>query len=246
MFTMLSTLYILQSNSSAEPDPIQLLDKAIGKAVENKNIMILFKGIAFGLKDPKSIFNLPANKITKGGYMYLDDNKYELQLGNLKTLSDGKLVVVVDEISQTMFLDSIRSKPLINSQEKHDVNKLMTEIFGEGTFIYKGEEVINKKTYYKIQSSFNNKEKSHVYYWIDKGTEKLFLMAEWQNNAYDVYWFNSIEKAPKKYNYNVNLPDKELEKYYGYNVIDYRFIRKELQPSPKSFSQGRGGRKERK
>ena len=213
---------------NSDEKAIQLMDKAIGKAIESNNIAISFEGIAYGLKDPKSIFVLPMYEVKRGGFLFIDGEKMEMQLGAMKSLSDGKLVVVVDEVSKTIFVDSVRNHPLIKTDAPIDIAQLFKENFGEGNMSYEGEETINGRKCYKIKSSFDYKEKNHVYYWIEKNSEKLYLMAEWQNNAYDVYWLKSIDSAPQAHEYAINLPKKELEQYYGYNVIDQRFARELL------------------
>lgn len=216
------------SFSQPSPDPVQLLDKAIGRAIESSDVAIVFEAIGYGLKKPLNIFTFPSNQVIHGGFLFIEGNKSEMQLGPVKSISDGNLLVVVDDVSKTMFIDSVRVIPLIDNKEKPNIEKSFIETFGEGILSYEGEEKINGKDYHKIKSSFNNEENGHSYYWLDKQTEQIYLMADWQNNAYDVYWFRSVGNSLKGHDYSINLPEKELETYYGYNVIDHRFVREQL------------------
>lgn len=221
----LCTLYLILSTShsfSQNPDPLKLLDKALGGALGQNNMSITFEGIAYSQQDPVAIFNLPVYEVIRGGYVYVDGKKYEMKLGSMKAISDGQIMVVADEVSKTLYIDSLRTLPADSVVPL--VERLVSENFGEGNLSYIGKEKVNGKMCHKIKSSFSNQFNTHVYYWIEVATDKLYLMAEWQNVGYDIYWFNNIGKAPSNYDYSVNLPNTELDTYYGYNVIDNRFI----------------------
>lgn len=220
--------------NTADDKAFQLLDAAIGKAMETGNVSISFEGIAFGQAQPQSIFKLPVYQVVRGGYLYIDGDKFEMQLGGMKNLSDGKTVVVVDEISKTMYVDSVRPSALLDTLGKPDINKLLDETIGDGKLTYLGEEMLNGKKCHKVRNDVTGTDSKHVLYWINSQTGKLYLMAEWQNNAYDVYWFGNVGKAPKGHDYSVHLPNKELENFYGYMVIDNRFISNEYKPQSKN------------
>lgn len=202
----------------------RLLDNAFGKDIESGNAGIWFESIAYGIKDPKGIFSLPVYQVIKGGFLFMDGKKYEMQLGIVKALSDGKIMVMVDESSKMMYVDSVRTS-MAMGDSMPDVNKLMEEIIGgEGTLGYAGMETVNGKRCHKIKASVTDAEHTHVYYWVEEGTGKIYLMAEWQNGAYNVYLFRSVGKAPKGHEYTIYLPEKEIDTYHGYTVIDNRFI----------------------
>lgn len=219
---MLNYSFTYAQSQTSDQKAFQLLDKAMGQ-LQQDNAGIVFEGIAYGLKDPKSIFKMPATTFVKGGYLYARGDKYEMYLGAIKGLCDGKLLVLVDEISKTMYVDSVRHKNVPDSLAA-DVNNLLNETLGKGTLSYQGTEALNGKSYHKIKSEITGTEVSHVYYWVDAQNGQLLLMAEHQNNAYDAYWFKSIGKAPENYEYSINIPKKEIENYYGYSVIDNRFM----------------------
>ena len=231
-FLLTFSCFLFSQLSSAQKNNDQqamlLLDKAMGNAIETCNVAIFFESIAFGLKDPTKIFNVPGNKLVKGGFIFIDGKNMEMQLGSMKNLSDGKITVVVDEATKTMFIDSLRDFQLMNSEEKSGIDQLLTQTIGDGNIKYEGEESINNKLCHRIKSYFENEQNNHVCYWIEKKTGHLYLMAEWQNNAYDVYWIRRINEAPKEHEYSINLPTRELENYYGYMVIDHRYSRGQL------------------
>ena len=151
-----------------------------------------------------------------------------MQLGTIKTLSDSKLMVVIDEISKTMYVDSIRN---VSDSLAPEFEMLMNETFAQGSISYERVEVINGKECHKIQSALMDKNKNQnlsVIYWIEKYSGKLYLMAERQNNSYNVYWFRAIGKAPHYHEYSIYLPKKEIDNFYGYIVIDNRFIKEQF------------------
>ena len=71
-------------------------------------------------------------------------------------------------------------------------------------------------------------ENTHVLYWVAEKSNKLFLMAEWAEDSYNVYWIRSIGKAPKNHKYDIYLPNNELDKYLGLQVIDMRFASEDM------------------
>ena len=58
--------HISFAQQDADQKAMQLLENAIGNALESNNVKISFEAIAYDLKDPKEIFSAPANKIIKG------------------------------------------------------------------------------------------------------------------------------------------------------------------------------------
>lgn len=205
----------------------RLLDNAFGKTVMSGNAGIWFESIAYGVKEPKDIFSLPVYQVVKGGFLFMDGNKYEMQLGAMKALSDGKLMVVVDEQSKTMYVDSVsRAGFSPDSADALQVKKMFDGMTGgEAKFDYAGIEILNGKRYHKIKAVADDADKTQVHYWIEEASGKMYMMAEQQNAAYNVYVFRSVGKAPKAHEYVVHLPQKEIDTYYGYTVIDNRFIK---------------------
>lgn len=223
----------LLTNAIAQNDTqkkaIDMLDNVVGKYLEKKSMSMKFEGIAYGIKDPKSIFTLPPYKIYRGGYVYLDNEQFEMQLGSIKSVCDGEVMVIVDEVSKMMYIDSTKAIRGVRDkmQEKTpDVGKLLLDQLGDGDIEYIGTEIINGKRCNKLRSTFTNG--IHTLYWIDITRNQLYLMAEFQNGMYDVYWFSQIAGAPKNYEYKVNISDKPMTKFYGYEVIDNRYTYKLL------------------
>jgi hypothetical protein len=225
-------LFSLVPSAIAQHDQqaVAIMEKAMGPlGTEADKLGIYFEGIAFGIAQPKQIFSLPTYQVYRGGFFVADGKKFEIQLGVMKALCDGKLMVIVDENSKTMIVDSLRDKTPGDYNEVPDLGKLMDENFGESVFAYKGKEVINGKSCHKIKAEFPKDTSSHVYYWVQEDNNKLLLIGEWQGSSYDVYWIKKITQAPKDHVYAVNLPKKELEDFYGYQVFDFRYTAEKLQ-----------------
>lgn len=209
--------------TTADDKAFKILDKAIGDVFTSEDMGIYFEAIAYEVEKPESIFTLPVYRVFRGGYMFVDKEKFRIELGLMKSICDGKLVVVVEEESKTMIIDSVR-KDSEEGQEE-EMNAFLNDEFLNGTLSYIGTEKINNRACHKIKSTVkDDKENTHVLYWVDQTTGQLYLMAEFQHNAYNVYWINKIGKAPEdKGRYNVYLPEKGLTTYHGYRVVDNRY-----------------------
>lgn len=214
---------VAQTKTPANDKAFQILDKAIGNVFSSDNIGIYFEGIVFGIQKPEDIFTLPVYKVFRGGFLFIDSDKFQIELGLMKSMSDGKLTVVVDEQSKTMIVDSVRK----NEQDDINMNELqdlVSEDFKDGTLEYQGIVTINNKKCHKIKSIVkSNTSSTEILYWVDVVNEQLYLMAEYQNNGYNVYWFNKVGKAPAKHIYTIYLPKNAITTYHGYTVIDNRF-----------------------
>ncbi|MGZ4118445.1 MAG: hypothetical protein ACXVPY_13230, partial [Bacteroidia bacterium] len=205
----------------------KILDKAIGDVFSSENVGVYFEGIAFGLKKPEDIFTIPVFKLFRGGFVFINKDKYQVELGTMKTISDGKLMVVVDEQSKTMLLDSVnKNTPKeISSQQ---LEALVKDDFKSATLTYEGIETINNHQCHKIKSIVKNgTSSSDVIYWVDTTTGQLYLMGENQNGEYNVYWLSKVGKAPENFNYSIHLPKNKLSTYHGYSVVDNRYSSEE-------------------
>lgn len=218
-------LSISQIQKITEINAVQLLDNAIGKAIKNNKVAVYMQAMALELKQPEDIFTMPEKEILRGGFIFIDGKKFEMKIGSVKNVSDGNLLLIVDEPSKTLFIDSIRNPPLPDENASEEIKKMITETFTGGKITYDSREIINGHECYKIKSIFENSEKSLVYYWIDVQTEQLYLMAEFQNETYDVYWIKSVGEPPITHNYSLLLPLKKLDHYDDYKVFDNRFVR---------------------
>lgn len=232
VFAMLLFVYtttVVQAQTK-DAKALAMLDKAFGDALLSGNVALYFEGLAFGQQDPKKIFTLPVYQVLRGGYAFVDGKKMEMQLGTMKSLCDGKLFVMINEKVKMMYVDSVRASALAEMErqggEKPDFIKSLTDIAGAGDVVFIGDEQVNGRLCHHLKASFS--KGSHVQYWIDAKTEKLYLVAEWQEKAYNVYWINRIEQAPKKHDYSIHLPAKQLNTYYGYEVLDNRFLYKKF------------------
>ncbi len=221
IFSFSSSLLFAQA--AGEPNPYALVDKALGGADAQTGLSIYFEGIAYGIDQPARIFKLPAYQVHRGGYMLSSGKKCEVQLGLMKALCDGKLLVMIDEQAKTMVVDSVRESMPGFAGEAPDQDKLIDQYIGKGDLRYEGKEPVNGKVCHKIKAFFEEDPSTHVYYWIEEATNKLLLMAEWQSEAYDTYWIKKVSKSPANHNYAIHLPKRELDELYGYQVVDFRY-----------------------
>ena len=200
------------------------LEKAL-KKIESGSFSIKFDAIAKRVKDPLDIFKLPAYKVFRGGYYYCDNDKMELNMGGIKALSDGKLMVMIDEIEHQFIIDSATTKGVSENVPLEDIIKTMGPGFSDDLKMeYKGVQKVKGKDCHVISATMKITESSQssLYYLTVKSGE-IILMAEFSENLYDVYWIASIGDAPLKYSYNIYLPKKEVKSFHGYEVVDLRF-----------------------
>lgn len=228
LFLYFFSVLNIQAQKQEDSKAIDILNKSMGVIVNEEGSMaVYFEGIAYGVTKPEDIFSIPSYKIFRGGFMINDGKKFEVQLGLMKALCDGKVMVMIDESAKTMVVDSLREK-MPGFNQMPDIEKIMNENFAEGVFKYEGTEMIKGKQCYKVKSEFPSDATKHVYYYVETSSDKLLLIAEWQGGSYDVYWIKRISKAPTNHIYSVNLPAKELDNFYGYEVYDFRYISEEL------------------
>jgi hypothetical protein len=204
-----------------------ILDKAFGPIGDVENYAIYFEGIARNLKNPLEIFSLPVYKIYRTGHIYIMGKKFEIEMGEIKALSDGKLMVVINEDMRSLVIDSLRENYSDEKTDLADVKELFGDYNSEDILTYMGTEVVNKKECHKIKAAPKDNSSMYVYYWVEVSSGKLLLMAEYMENSYDVYWIRKIGKSPEGYPFFVNVPKTEVKKLYGYEVFDMRFNQNE-------------------
>lgn len=218
----------VQVFSQAQQDnkAVELLQKSLGFIWEQGDYALYFEGIAYSIDDPKKIFSLPVYKVNRGGFVIVKDNKYEMRLGLMKAVSDGKLMVSVDEQSKMIVIDSVRKSSSTDSLViDNDLAGFVDESLLDVTLSYEGTEKVNNVSCHKVKALYSKEENLFVYYWIEESTNRLLLMGEHQNNYYDAYWFRKIERAPKNHVFTLNIPVKRLETLHGYDVSDFRYAR---------------------
>lgn len=202
-----------------------LLDKNLGR-LETGNFAMRFHGIAMNVPKPLDIFSLPSYKVFRGGYYYCDNNKFELSTGAVKALCDGKVLVLIDEVNHQVMIDSINQAPAIVQEGMSfaDMRKYIGPGYdGEGVLSYLGLQKVQGKNCHAIQLAFPGEEGKSSIYYVSAKDERLLLMAEKRQGAYDVYWLEGIGPAPGKHVYTIQLPKRELHTLYGYEVTDLRF-----------------------
>ena len=211
----------VQSNAQHSKESLRnMLEQGFANKLKSGNAAIYFHGVA-KLKNPKDIFSIPVQKMDKGNYYLVDGNKLEMRMPGVKSISDGKTIVVVDEVSKMMYVDVVHKRVKGKDGKAPDVKAMFAQNFGKGELSYEKEETINGRKCHKIKYNFN-KDNRHVYYWVDAQVNDLILMAESNRDMYQVYWFDRITNVPKKHKFKVNLPEEEMTAYHGYEVIDQR------------------------
>ena len=132
-------------------------------------------------------------------------------------------MVLIDEESKLMYIDSLQRENLIEDEELPDVDQLLDQHFGAGKTEYVGEETVHGARHLKIRSELEKVNNSYTLYWVNAKTGKLSLMAEFMDGSYTVYQVKTTGKSPKDYDFTINIPNNEISDFYGYEVIDMRF-----------------------
>lgn len=218
----------LKAQVAVDSTAFKILDKALGPIMDDDGASIYFEGIAYELKNPTDIFTLPVYKVFRGGYWIMSGNKFEMRMGDLKGLSDGQIMVLVQEQEGLMYVDSVRNGPLLKGEEMPDIGEVLQSQISDAGYTYLGVETLEGVRCHKIRADISAEDKTHVIYWVAVDTEKLFLMAEWSNESYTTYWVKSIGKAPKNYSFDIHLPVETIESYMGFQVIDMRYSSEDM------------------
>ena len=203
-----------------------ILDKAYGQ-LKSGNVGFYFEGLAFNVKKPLDIFTLPSYKVYRGGYYYTNGNKFEMNLGRMKAISNGKVMLMIDEVQHEIIIDSIRVALTDKDAEVNDALLQQALGFtwkGDPQLEYAGKEKVKGHTCHVLRTKWDNSLKMSSVYYIDQHSNKMVLMADKHADGYDVYWIKKIDKAPAKHDYSVFIPNKEVNKLYGYQVTDMRFV----------------------
>ena len=221
---ILLVFQVLANGQTIDSTAFSLVDKAFSQHMESGNLYVKYKAIGYGLKKPAAIFDYPAGKLHElKGYMMINKNQCELDLVQFKLLSDGKLTVMVNNIDAFMYIDSVRLTGGAATVE--NFNRMFSQLDDPTALQFAGDENMKGVKYKVVEVSYKeNKERKTLYY-VNAATSQLTLMAELNKpNDYDVYWVEWIGKAPETHDYTIRLPKRLLENYYGYTVIDNRFI----------------------
>lgn len=214
-----------QTRAQIDSTALEILDEAIGFIFEEGSGAIYYENVALNVADPMDIFSLPLYKIEKGGYWFFDGDRFEMNAAGMKALCDGKLISLVDENTQMMYLDSVRKGPMLEVEgEEPDMLQVIDKQFGDGNTKYLGEEEVKGRLCHKIEAHMEKMPDEYVWYWIDQKNSQLLLMAEHSGDSFTVYEIKKVGKVPKDHNYEIVMPNHELSEFYGFQVIDMRFM----------------------
>ncbi len=223
LFLSVSINLIAQEDNSIDANSLQLLEKAMSPLSGERGV-ISFHKIAYGIKEPLSIFSLGKDITYQSCYYIFDGRKFEMNLGEMQALSDGRLLVVVNKPAGQIYIDSMRTENPVdkNVGTYSDLTKMFETEFGNSMLNFVGEEVVNGILCKKIKASFSE-SKDYVLYWVDAEKGTMVLMAENQQNSFVVYWVKEITNNPGNHDFDIHLPKKEIESMYGFTVFDMRY-----------------------
>lgn len=211
--------------SYAGPEPQKLLEKAMG-FLETENFGLTFRKIGFDLASPEAIFDKQAAGIYQEGHIYRDGNNYEIDLGKMKSLSDGQLLVMINNEFGQMYIDSVRGDAFTKGLDEQEQNrmplKMLQGLLSGPDLQYRGKKTAGGTTCHVIAAEYEDYPVSS-YYYINARNGELHLMADKHGDKYDVYWVEARSKAPEDYEYDIQIPDRELTELYGYEVFDMRY-----------------------
>lgn len=216
---------IVKMQAQSSNQAYEILEASIGHLDEKKGFALHFEGVAYELQKPLEIFSMPSYKVFRGGYLYVQGDKYELKLANTGAISNGVIYLVTDELNKMVYVDSINRSHKDETQYGVSLTEFLDKNIKDENIKLEGEEMVKGDLCYKIKAGMNIHEKdTHVLYYIGKKDKKLKMMAEWVNGSYTVYWIRSIGKAPSGHNYDFGFPTTQVEDLEGYKVFDFRYI----------------------
>jgi hypothetical protein len=222
LLLLVANFSMAQGKAAAVGIAEQMMEKTMKDLDHRSGFAIRFESIAFGVGKPKDIFTLPIYKVYKGGFVFMENDKCEYNMGMIKMLSDGKLYVYVDEASKSIVIDSVRN----GTEEVGDVFAEMFPGNSENlTYTLMGKDTIGRFGLCNLVRCDMTKDKSHYsLYWIDAKTGFMRMYAEYQEGRYNVYLISKISAPPSNHNYTVYVPKAELTTLAGYEVYDNRFV----------------------
>jgi len=221
-----SILYAQQKDSTNEMN--EIITKAFFP-FEQGSGAIYFNKVVYDLKDPLSIFSTPNEDAYLSCFYVFNGNKFAINLGEIQAMSDGQVFMSASLINAEMYIDSMHTEnPITKTKPTYeDVVSLFKDDFGDDVLTDLGQETVNKVLCRKIKAGFSA-SKDYVLLWVDAKTNKLVLMADYQDKAFDVYWIKSMTNVPAEYDFSMSLPSHEIQNLAGFTVMDMRFADKKL------------------
>jgi hypothetical protein len=225
---IISASMFSQTQDTLKSEGEELLEKAMSPFQKGSG-EIHFKRIAYNLKDPMNIFTLKKEEVFTSCYYIFDGNKFEINLGEIQAISDGKVIITASLLNGDMYIDSMRTANPIDNQAPtvSDFTNLFKDDFGDSKIEYLGSEKIDNVLCKKVKCGFS-KTNDFVLFWIDTTTSKLLLMADYQDKTYNTYLIQSISNIDSNHDFTISLPNKELETFAGFKVMDMRFADSKL------------------
>jgi hypothetical protein len=162
--------------------------------------------------------------------MHFAGNKYKVDFGVIKTMSDGELVVLVNEVVHTMLIDSL-SNHNVDDDNLFKTNFTDTD---EATYLSVSEKNITflNNEYKAIVAVDGTNDANGVLNEVvtfllldNNNTWKHWI--DYNKKTSEFTWFEisqtSIDKSIQ--NLKIHIPTHELDTYAGYQVSDYRFFK---------------------
>lgn len=200
------------------------MDKTF-KVFESKTkYAIYFETVAMQQKRPSDVFTASVYQQHKGGYVYVEGQKYEYNMGVIKVLCDGQLLVYIDEVEKQLIVDSLRDQDA--EAQQLVFNNMLEKEHGDFNYQYLKVDTLKGKPYHQIKCTLSKNKDVHMLYWIDTKTEQMYMYAEYNEGLYNVYLIKKYGTPPAKHNYSIFLPKTEIKTFHGYEVLDQRFLPK--------------------
>lgn len=223
-FALTITCFAQNTAQAGQQDARQIMEKAMTK-VGTGRFAIYFEALGYGLTKPQDIFTLPAYKVYKGGYFFNDNNRFELSTGIFKGVSDGSIMVFINEEEKSMVIDSIRTGTPTGEEPTMEMfRSLLPGVAADQELVYDGKETLKGTACHRIKTQSQESQAIVSYYYVSVKDSRLVMMADYHDKKYDVYWIKKIASPPAAYTYTVKIPRHEVSKLYGYEVYDMRFM----------------------
>jgi len=224
---LILSLFPKWASSQIDNKAFELLNETLEPLFKSDGFTITFSSIRNGRGIPFMDSEMVDFDQTKGE-IQISKDKYLLDFGILKSMSDGELVVFVNELDATMVVDSVGRFP-----DGNDKSNFFSEPQKEGILSMKLEEILFEGRRYK---SVISKDRNKVNEDLELEIVSYFLFdqeGKWR------YWveFNPKEKTFVRYTIGgvkidseisklkVHFPSEEVSEFRGYSVFDNRFIK---------------------
>lgn len=188
-----------------------------------------FKCIVNGVGNPFNVDSAPEDCVS--GFMHFGKDKYKIDFGVMKTVCDGKLLVLINEVDHTMLVDSM-DKHRISADNILEELKKDSAMSHMGRLIMENKRFLNTNYQAVVATDMMYEEgdttgvKLVTYLLIDdKKQWKHWIEYREELNEFTWFYIEKVGVDKRILDINITIPKHEIDQYAGYGVSDYRFLK---------------------